>query len=595
MMSNRYNRTNGRLCQTVVPWETALKSLARYSFVAVLTLHSLVPFRASEILAAEQPTHVATNKPAASTATAAKKSTVADSYYARRAAKQAELSARTGMHNLSASNPTSAVAPTTGLVPHGAGQGFGVMTPEEATLDYAEARRTTPGDPTMYADYSSEEVVDRGTVYENGETIHENGGTAYAGVSDDQGGTVFLGDGEYSGDMSYESCDDASCAGDACAGSRCGDLWSQVHPGSTVWAAVDYLSWWGSQANMPPLVTASPVGTPQNLAGELGEPTTEILFGGKKIGGEQQSGGRIQARYWMVQGEFLAIEGDFFMLEHSVTQFGAQSVFSGGASSDSILARPFFDALNDEWIASLLAFPNFVDGFGNVINLSGGVEVESRSEVQGAGGGGRHLLWVDFDHCKRLFVVGGYRFYRFVDRLGINDAVEPVGGFFAPGTRFTSSDFFGVENEFHGGEIGLACEARHGCFTLDLLGRVALGNNHQEVTVDGFSTIFDGVDTIVTSGGLLTQPSNIGYHRRDRFAIIPEVQVNLGYQITPNIKARVGYTMIYWFDTLRAGDQIDLRVNLDQGVQPTPAVPAVPFASADWWLQGINAGVELQF
>jgi len=582
MMSNPYNRTIGTVCQTVEPGETALKSFARYPFVAALSLVALSLAVVPAALQAEEPAVTESTKPSASAPAEPKKTVVADSYYARRAEKQAELSYSAGTPEMDGYNGLGEITPTSAMVPHGMGQGYNVMPPEEAGFDYAAARQAMPGRPMMNVDYESGEVVNGGTVYGDGGMSNAGGGEYY-------------GDGAMYGDMGCESCGDPSCDGYACTGRVCPDLWSQVHPGTTIWAAVDYLSWWGSDAYIPPLVTSSPVGTPQNLAGELGEPTTQILFGEEKIGGEQQSGGRIQARYWMVEGEFLALEGDFFMLEHSVTQFGVQSAFGGGASGGQILARPFFDALDDQWIASLIAFPNFVDEFGNVINLSGGVEVESRSEVQGAGGGGRHLMWVDFDHCKRLFVVGGYRFYRFVDRLGINDSVEPVGGFFAPGTRINTSDSFGVENEFHGGEIGLACEMRHNCFTIDVLGRVALGNNRQQVSIDGSTVVFDGTDSLYFNEGLLAQRSNIGVHNRDRFAIIPEVQVNLGYQINGNIKARVGYTMIYWFDTLRAGDQIDLQVNLNQGVQPQPAVPTVPFTTADWWLQGINAGLEVQF
>lgn len=583
MMSNRYNRTIGIDCQIVEPGEGALKAFVSYRIVPALTLLAAL----ASFAAADEPVPTA---PAAATKSAPKKTSVSDNYYARRAAKQAELTS-----SMPEEGTMSGVMPTAGLVPHGAGQGYGVMPPEETGADYAEARRMSPAPRMMNANYATDEVIDGGITYEDGGTTYEDGGTVYGdgGMAYGEGGE-FYGGGEYVGDCA--ACDDGSCAGscDSC-GPRCGNLWSQACPGATIWVGLDYLSWWGSQANMPPLVTASPPGTPQNLAGELGEPTTEILFGGKKIGGEQLNGGRVQARYWLVPGEFVAVEGDFFMLENSVTQFGQQSVFDNVPQSNPILARPFFDAVDGQWIAALLAFPDFVDEFGNVLDLSGGVNITSRSETQGAGVGGRHLLWVNFDHCKRVFGVGGFRYYRFVDRLSIEDSVEPVGGFFAPGTRIDTSDFFGVENDFYGGEVGLNFQCTHDCWSLDILGRVALGTNHQVVTVDGSTVVFDGTDAFVTGEGLLAQPSNIGTHRRDRFAIIPEAQINLGYRITPNIKARLGYTMIYWFDAVRAGDQIDLNVNLIQGIQPTPAVPTMPFKTADWWLQGINAGLEVQF
>ena len=45
------------------------------------------------------------------------------------------------------------------------------------------------------------------------------------------------------------------------------------------WAEIDYLAWTVKGDHPPPLVTASPDGTPLAQAGVLGAPGTTVLFG----------------------------------------------------------------------------------------------------------------------------------------------------------------------------------------------------------------------------------------------------------------------------------------------------------------------------
>src|SRR5205085_3026875 len=129
------------------------------------------------------------------------------------------------------------------------------------------------------------------------------------------------------------------------------------------------------------------------------------------------------------------------------------------------------------------------------------------------------------------------------------------------GTLFVVQDRFESKNEFNGGQIGLAGEYRSGAWSVDARGLVALGNTHSEVTIAGATqiTVPGGVPT-TRPGGLLALPTNIGHYSSDRFAVVPEASVVLGYQFTDGLRAFVGYTFLYWSDVRRAGDQIDLVV-----------------------------------
>ncbi len=85
-----------------------------------------------------------------------------------------------------------------------------------------------------------------------------------------------------------------------------------------------------------------------------------------------------------------------------------------------------------------------------------------------------------------------------------------------------------------------------------------------------------------------------------RFAVVPELGLNLGYQFTPVIRGFVGYNFIYWSDVVRPGQQIDLNVN--RTFQPGSAiprtgatVPGFPFTGTDFWAQGLTVGLEFRF
>ena len=64
------------------------------------------------------------------------------------------------------------------------------------------------------------------------------------------------------------------------------------------WAEVDYLAWSVTGDKLPALVTTAPVGTPLGIAGQLGQPTTTVLFGNSSVNNDWRSGGRITAGYW---------------------------------------------------------------------------------------------------------------------------------------------------------------------------------------------------------------------------------------------------------------------------------------------------------
>ena len=55
--------------------------------------------------------------------------------------------------------------------------------------------------------------------------------------------------------------------------------------------------------------------------------------------------------------------------------------------------------------------------------------------------------------------------------------------------------------------------------------------------------------------------SNIGHFSQSQFAVVPEIGVKLGYQLTPNLRLQAGYNFLFWSNVVRPGQQIDTSVN----------------------------------
>ena len=176
---------------------------------------------------------------------------------------------------------------------------------------------------------------------------------------------------------------------------------------------------------------------------------------------------------------------------------------------------------------------------------------------------------------------------------------------YAPDTIIERIDLFDSTNDFHGGELGLIAEYNRGPWSVEFLAAMTLGNNHALVTINGSTAVTTpGFATINYAGGLLALQNalnghgNIGRYEDDRFVVIPQFGVELGYQPTARAKLTLGYNFLYWARVVRAGDQIDLNVNPTQ-VPPGALVgaprPRFEFRNADFWAQGMNVGLELRF
>jgi hypothetical protein len=180
---------------------------------------------------------------------------------------------------------------------------------------------------------------------------------------------------------------------------------------------------------------------------------------------------------------------------------------------------------------------------------------------------------------------------------GPNDAPQPVG------TRIFVQDEFRTRNRFHGGQVGYAVGRRWGRLDADARVSVALGVTAQELEITGSQQVLRPGQATPTAftGGLLAAGPNLGSFDNDEFSVVPEVTFNVGYLVTPTVRAYVGYNFLYWSNVARPGDQIDRVVDLTF----VPNAPVVPFSGVnrpqplfrqtDFWAQGLQFGLELRW
>ena len=361
------------------------------------------------------------------------------------------------------------------------------------------------------------------------------------------------------------------------------------------WAHAEYLLWYQSGMNLPPLVTTS-TGTTRANAGVLGFNTTRTLYGGDDNNlTDGISGGRIRFGWWLDRFPGLGIEGEYVGLGKSTEEFFQQS------TGTPVLARPFFNALDGQEDAELVAFPAV---------LSGSIGTEVTSQLNGAavrfrrqaccsnGCGYSEFCCQTVPTSSRLDATLGYRFWELQETLRVREQLTSQSTQ-SPGT-FDITDRFETRNQFNGAELGFLWQGRRGWWSLDALMRVGVGNVNQTVTIRGDTRINDNGTVTTYNNGLLAQRTNIGTYDRDKFTMIPEFGLTAGYQLTRRFRATAGYSVIYWGNVVRPGDQVDLDVNpnlLAPEVNPFtgPLRPQFQFQETDYWVQGLNFGGEFRW
>jgi hypothetical protein len=266
-----------------------------------------------------------------------------------------------------------------------------------------------------------------------------------------------------------------------------------------------------------------------------------------------------------------------------------------GNAGDPNIGRPFFDVVNGVPRAEIVSFFGAVTGAVNVQQQQQiwGLEANLRRKLAGGDWG-----WLDMQL--------GYRHFNLNESLQIDENLLANNPAPLPATHFLLSDRFRTYNSFNAPQVGLAAQWYFAPrWSLYARGALAMGVVSETVDISGATVIgLPGFATFVGPGGLLTQPSNIGSHTVNRFAVMPELNLKIGYDLTPKLRLYAGYDFLYISSVVRPAQQIDLNVNRFQVFVPPPfgagplnsaPFPVAHYSPQDMWLQGFNVGIMYRY
>jgi hypothetical protein len=374
--------------------------------------------------------------------------------------------------------------------------------------------------------------------------------------------------------------------------------YSTGYNGSTWWVQGEYLLWWIKDSPVPlPLVTNGPVEWGHHDHDHDHE-RNQVLFGGGDVDFGSTSGGRLAIGAWLDNYHIFGAELRGFLLARQVVH----GTFSSDEDGFPPLVIPFVNNQTGRPDFSDVAIPDQTIGLVNVA-LS--------SEFWGAEANLIFNLYRGEDFT--LDIIGGYRYLGLEESLQLSTATSPLPHFFVafggcdfPAPALTTTfDRIAAQTNFHGGQLGARMQWHLGGFSVDLTGKVALGDSATSVSESGFSSLHAGPSTsqVTLPGGLLVQQSNAGHQDDNDFAVVPEIELKLGYQIGSHLTLFASYDFLYWSRVVRPGQQINPLLTPGQvptfnefgqgGVQPFQPQPT--HMTTDFWSHGVGFGLEIRF
>ncbi|MCP4944621.1 MAG: BBP7 family outer membrane beta-barrel protein [Planctomycetaceae bacterium] len=381
------------------------------------------------------------------------------------------------------------------------------------------------------------------------------------------------------------SCDSMCCDGVDC---HCGKAWHSIisdHFGSDRWfATTELMLMWRKGDRLPPLVTTGPA-VDSDTAGELGQPGTEILFGEERTLHELRAGGRFTLGAWLDDRECQALVGRYWFAGRESTHY--QTDFN----ETPVIARPFLNVTPSSSTEDtlLIAFP--------ALRENGRISVSGNSDVFGADISVHQFLYGKYGATVDL--VYGYQYMRLDEDLSISSTSTYVdtGGTVPAGTITDVNDSFNAISEFHGAQLGFASRYRERCWSFNSLIKFGFGSLNRTAKRSGKTSNTIGIDTDVTNTGLLVNDNNSGRTSDRTFGWIPELDVSIGYRITPKLDATFGYNLVAMTDAVRVSGTIDpdLAVNTSSVSPNDPARPSPDMRYSTFYIQGIHFGLQYGF
>lgn len=348
--------------------------------------------------------------------------------------------------------------------------------------------------------------------------------------------------------------------------------------------------YWRRDQGPPVLVTTSASGTAADVAGELGQGTTDVLFGNGAITDEATAGIRLTFNTWLGPRKCWGVTLRYWNAGDQNTSTSFNS------NTNPILARPFFNttvAGSEVQDTQLIAFEG---------QSTGGIQIDTDSAVGGIDVILRRELYSD--RFNKLEWLWGYQNVSVDEGISISSNTTVIGN--TPGLQGASIsvlDQFQTENDFNGMSYGLMNTRRIACWRLETMFRLGAGNLRRQTRAFGSTTTVSGGTSTVEAQGLLARNTNNQPFSDDTFVVIPELAVNLAYRIRPGIDFTLGYNYLVIPKVAQAAQQIDfddtgtnvqLPVNLSDplvgALDPGPS-----FSERSFWLHSLGFGLQWRY
>jgi Putative beta barrel porin-7 (BBP7) len=374
-----------------------------------------------------------------------------------------------------------------------------------------------------------------------------------------------------------------------------------------IWFGADYLYWMPRSLDIQyPLVTTS---APADL-GVLGAATTASLCGpNSDVGYSNVNGFRAWGGCAVGDGDRTGIEVGGFWLETKNRTFA----FASNGTGSPVLAVPFVDLQTGVQGAYVVSSPGIA---------SGSIVVGTEFHAWGVEANCVFNLYRPGADAGGLEFLVGARFFELEERLTLDTsstaiAVPPIvspsvffpggGGLFAGNPvglgTITTSDSIRTFNEFYGAQVGFRGEKGLGKFSLAFTGKVAAGMVREWVELDGASASTVGGTASVQPGGILNLAQDLCKHRTDRFAWMPEGNINLACYITPKCRIQVGYSFM-WISNVLRPTSVTTPVLAPSLIPTSPTFTGAPpgnvpprdlIHDTDFFLHGFNVGFQISF
>jgi len=363
----------------------------------------------------------------------------------------------------------------------------------------------------------------------------------------------------------------------------CTDSCSLTPSSNRFWISAEYLLWGSEGMYVPALITTSPTGTPSNIAGVLDDPDAEttIIKGESHFNDDVRSGGRFELGMWLDSAQRDSLALTYFFIGQGSASFHVD------VSDYPIISRPFFNVSSGAEDARLVTYPNLVQGTVDITAESAFQAASFEYRREAVRSGRYKIDW--------LF---GYTYAQLDENVTIRDSTLSLSGV-TQGTAINLYDEFDSQNAFHGAAFGIAAHEEFSeRWTGDVFAKGSLGGMASRTRISGETeTSFNNVTT-TNAGGLLTQTSNLGTHRDSYVSSAWELGLKVRRRLTSNTSLSLGYSWFLLSDVERAGEQIDLGVNVTQippGNLVGAARPAFPGEKSSFWTQGLTCGIEAKF